>query len=102
WRRTSARRLRLQCPGRTNHRASRGASMDIKDKVAIVTGAASGIGRATALKFAAEGAAGVVLADLNETELRKAAAGIDGLAVRCDVGREDEIQRLVQAARERF
>lgn len=76
--------------------------MDIKDKVAIVTGAASGIGRATALKFAAEGAAGVVLADLNETELRKAAAGIDGLAVRCDVGREDEIQRLVQAARERF
>ncbi len=76
--------------------------MDIKGKVAIVTGAASGIGRATALKFAAEGAAGVVFADLNEAELAKVAAQVDGLAVRCDVGREDEIQRLVEAARKRY
>ncbi|MFA7503498.1 MAG: SDR family oxidoreductase [Burkholderiaceae bacterium] len=76
--------------------------MDIKGRIAVVTGAASGIGRATALKFAAEGAAGVVVADLNETELDKVAAQTGGLAVRCDVGREDEIQRLVDAAHQRY
>lgn len=76
--------------------------MEIAGKKAIVTGAASGIGRATALKFAAEGAAGVVLADLNEAKLREVAADIDGLPVPCDVGRQDDIQRLVQAARDRY
>lgn len=76
--------------------------MDIKGRIAVVTGAASGIGRATALKFAAEGAAGVVVADLNEAELAKVAAQVDGLAVRCDVGREDEIGKLVEAARKRY
>src|SRR5690606_19905970 len=99
------RRLRLQCLRQTNHTDHtdhKGASMDIKGRVAIVTGAASGIGRATAVKFAAEGAAGVVVADLNEAELEKVAAQIDGLPVRCDVGREDEIRRLVDAARKRY
>jgi len=92
---------RLQC-GPEDYGPSGGASMDIEGKVAIVTGAASGIGRATALKFAAEGAAGVVLADLNEAKLREVAADIDGLPVPCDVGRQDDIQRLVQAARDRY
>lgn len=76
--------------------------MDIKGKVAVVTGGASGIGRATALKFAAEGAAGVVVADLDETGLAEVAKATGGLAVRCDVGRESEIARLVAAARERY
>jgi NAD(P)-dependent dehydrogenase (short-subunit alcohol dehydrogenase family) len=39
--------------------------VDLKGKVCVVTGAASGIGRAAAQRFAAEGAAGVVVADLN-------------------------------------
>ncbi|HWS75143.1 MAG TPA: SDR family oxidoreductase [Quisquiliibacterium sp.] len=76
--------------------------MDIKGKVAVVTGAASGIGRAAAMKFAAEGAAGVVVADLNEAALKPVAEAIGGLAVRCDVGREDEIKRLVAEAEKRY
>ncbi len=76
--------------------------MDIKDKVAVITGAASGIGRATALKFAAEGAAGVVLADLDEAKLAPVAQATGGLAVRCDVGKEDDIRNLVAQAEKRY
>lgn len=76
--------------------------MDVRGKVAIITGAASGIGRATALKFHAEGAAGVVVADLNETALKQVADQIGGLAVRTDVGREADIQALIAAAEARY
>lgn len=76
--------------------------MDIKGKVAVVTGGASGIGRATALKFAAEGAAGVVVADLNEAALKTVADQVGGLAVRCDVGREADIQNLVAETEKRY
>ena len=76
--------------------------MDLKGKVAVVTGAASGIGRAAALRFAAEGAAGVVVADLNADGLKAVAEETKGLAVRCDVSREDDIKQLVRAAEERY
>ena len=76
--------------------------MDVRGKVAIITGAASGIGRATALKFHAEGAAGVVVADLNEAALKQVADQIGGLAVRTDVGKEADIQALVAAAEARY
>jgi NAD(P)-dependent dehydrogenase (short-subunit alcohol dehydrogenase family) len=76
--------------------------MDVKGKVAVITGAASGIGRATALKFAAEGAAGVVVADMNEAGLQPVAQAVNGLAVRCDVSREADIQALVAAAEQRY
>lgn len=76
--------------------------MEVKGKVAVVTGAASGIGRATALKFAAEGAAGVVLADLDEARLAPVAAATSGLAVRCDVSREADIKNLVAAAEKKY
>lgn len=76
--------------------------MDLKGKIAIVTGAASGIGRATALRFAAEGAAGVVVADIDAAGLAPVAEAVGGLAVRCDVGRESEIQALIAAAEQRY
>jgi NAD(P)-dependent dehydrogenase (short-subunit alcohol dehydrogenase family) len=73
--------------------------MEIKNKVAIVTGAASGIGRAAARRFAAEGARGVVLADLNLGNTQAVANEFGGLAVACDVSKEDDIKALVAAAR---
>ena len=76
--------------------------MELKGKVAVVTGAASGIGRATALRFAQEGAAGLVLADLNMAGLNPVAEEVKGLAVACDVSREADIQRVVREAQEKY
>lgn len=74
--------------------------MELKGKVAVITGAASGIGRAAALRFAREGAAGLVLADLNMAGLKPVAEEVNGLAVACDVSREADIKRLVLQAEE--
>jgi NAD(P)-dependent dehydrogenase (short-subunit alcohol dehydrogenase family) len=78
--------------------------MDIHGKVAVVTGGASGIGAAIAKRFAAGGARGVVVADLQQARAEAVAAeiGEHALAVRCDVGVEADIQALVAAARARF
>jgi NAD(P)-dependent dehydrogenase (short-subunit alcohol dehydrogenase family) len=75
-------------------------------KVAFVTGATSGIGRATALAFAREGAS-VVVADVAAEGNRETArmieqAGGNSLAVSCDVTRGDDITAALNAAVERF
>src|SRR5258706_15255087 len=76
--------------------------MKIKDKVVVVTGAGSGIGKALALRFAKEGARGVVCADLNGAQANAVAAEIGGLSMRCDVGQEGDMNELVVAALERY
>jgi NAD(P)-dependent dehydrogenase (short-subunit alcohol dehydrogenase family) len=78
--------------------------MDVAGKVAVVTGGGSGIGAAVSQRFTAEGAAGVVVADLNVAGAQAAAAacGPQAMAFRCDVSREADIQALVAAARQRF
>lgn len=76
--------------------------MDIRNKVAIVTGGASGIGRATAQRFAADGARAVVVADLNFERAEAVAREIKGLAVRCDVSQEADIQALVATTRQQY
>ena len=63
-------------------------------QIAIVTGAASGLGREVAKSLASEGAA-VALFDIDETGLKNAAAEIGGLAIRCDVTDEAEVKAAV-------
>lgn len=75
-------------------------------KTAVVTGAASGIGRATAIALAAEGAA-VVLADLNvdrlaEVEAEIRATGGRALAQRCDVASDTDVEALAAATTAAF
>jgi NAD(P)-dependent dehydrogenase (short-subunit alcohol dehydrogenase family) len=75
-------------------------------KVAFVTGATSGIGQATALAFAREGAS-VVVADVAAEGARETARAIEqdggqALAVTCDVARSDEVKAALRAAVERF
>ena len=76
--------------------------MKVKDKVCVVTGAAGGIGEAIARRFAREGARGVVVADRDASRLEKVAKDIGGLAVACDVAREDDIKRLIAEAEKKF
>ena len=76
--------------------------MKIRDKVVVVTGAASGIGKALAARFAQEGARGVVCADLNEADAKAVAAGIGGLGLRCDVAQESDINNLVVSTLEKY
>jgi NAD(P)-dependent dehydrogenase (short-subunit alcohol dehydrogenase family) len=70
-------------------------------KVTVITGAASGIGRASARRFAAEGAH-VVVADLDKDGGTSLAGEIDGLFVRADVTDADDVQGMYAAAVERF
>lgn len=79
---------------------------EFKDKVAVVTGAASGIGRAMAERFAAEGMK-VVLADVEDSALASAeaamkAAGATVLAVRTDVSKAADVEALAAATLEGF
>jgi NAD(P)-dependent dehydrogenase (short-subunit alcohol dehydrogenase family) len=70
--------------------------MRLQDKVCVITGAASGIGLATARRFAAEGAK-VVVGDLSETG-KQVADELDGLFVGVDVTDEDQVRALFAAA----
>jgi len=75
--------------------------MDVKDKVVVVTGGAQGIGLGLCTRFAHEGAH-VVLSDLSQEKCERAAAPIGAFAVAADVGREEDVARLVAATVERF
>lgn len=78
----------------------------LKDKIALVTGASSGIGRAAARLFASEGARVVVTArrqdELDRLAAEIAAAGGEALAIAGDIRDEALAQRLVEAATARF
>lgn len=80
--------------------------MRLNDKVALITGAGSGIGRETALLFASEGAK-VVAVDLNLDAAEAVAAAIkaaggDAIAVKADVSKASDCQAMVAAAEKNF
>ena len=80
--------------------------MRLKDKVAVITGGSSGIGRAIALGYVREGAK-VVIGDIRESQAQEVVQEIgklggEGLALKTDVSKEEDAERLAVAAHEKF
>jgi NAD(P)-dependent dehydrogenase (short-subunit alcohol dehydrogenase family) len=80
--------------------------MQLADKQAVITGAGSGVGRASALRFAQEGAR-VVVADIDLDAATETAQLVDkeggsGLAIRTDVSQDDDVAAAVAACVEQF
>jgi 3-oxoacyl-[acyl-carrier protein] reductase len=73
----------------------------LKDKVALVTGGASGFGEGIARRFAQEGAR-VAIADLNESAARELAKELGGLAVRADISRGADVKALAETVRAKW
>ena len=80
--------------------------LDLKGKVAVVTGASSGLGRDAALAYAKEGANVALLARRKEKIDNVAkeieALGVEALAVQCDVTNEEEVKSAIEAVVNKF
>src|SRR4051812_12012659 len=77
--------------------------MDVAGKVVVVTGGASGIGRALVCRFADEGAKGIVVADLDQEGATDVATDLDNaIAVGCDVADPRHADVLISAAEQSF
>jgi NAD(P)-dependent dehydrogenase (short-subunit alcohol dehydrogenase family) len=77
-------------------------TMQIKDKVAVVTGAGSGIGRAMAKRFIKEGARQVVIADLHAEPLNELAESIGARAITTDVADEQAVINLIRTTEQDY
>lgn len=72
--------------------------MELHDRVAVITGGSGGIGRAMAKAFLAEGARGIVLADLHQDQVAQAASDLGCLGRACDVTNPDDVNALTEFA----
>jgi len=70
--------------------------MRLKDRIVVVTGGASGIGRALAWRFTSEGARHVVVVDIDGDGARDVAAEVGGTAMTADVGHGPDMSRVVE------
>jgi NAD(P)-dependent dehydrogenase (short-subunit alcohol dehydrogenase family) len=76
--------------------------MELKDKVVVITGGSGGIGKAMAEAFSNEGAAGIMLADLDAAAVAQAAADIGCNGMACDVTDEAQVAALVAATEDQY
>jgi NAD(P)-dependent dehydrogenase (short-subunit alcohol dehydrogenase family) len=76
--------------------------MHLKDKVVVVTGGAGGIGRALCIRFKAEGAKAIIVADVQSAAAAQFADEIGGTAIETNVARESDVRRLVQQTTDKF
>ena len=76
--------------------------MEIKDKIIVITGAASGIGRAMARRFKAEGAKQLIIADLNADGVKEVADEVGAMAIATNVAVESEVNHLIETAEKEF
>ena len=70
--------------------------MEIAGKIIVVTGGANGIGEALCRRFSEEGARSVTVADIEGDAARAVAGEINGIAIPCDVTKEDDILNVVR------
>ena len=70
--------------------------MELQNKIIVITGAGSGIGRALAIRFKAEGAKQIVAVDINAENAQATAEMIGGVAMAADVSNEDDIVRVIE------
>jgi len=76
--------------------------MKVTDKVVIVTGGASGIGKALVERFHTEGAAALIVADMNGAGAEAVAKSVGGIALQADVTKEADVEKIVRTAEDRF
>src|SRR3990167_1441767 len=76
--------------------------MDVQGKIVVVTGGASGIGKALVERFHREGAAGLIVADMNGPGAEAVAKSVGGIGRHADVTKEVDVQNIVRTAEQKF
>lgn len=76
--------------------------MDVNGKVVVVTGGASGIGKAMVERFHREGASALIVADMNGPGAEAVAKSVGGIGLHADVTKEADVQRIVRTAEDKF